>query len=163
MQNSLRSRKKLNAEIMYDMRRQGMSNKQIAENMGIAVSTVYDHIGKKSMAVRHAEEQNKPPVVDVPVANTAVISAESGFKPFAPEAVTFVHPPANKPLLAVVSAKYTMHGELCQYTIDTSAGTVELVEGASMVTGMLDRDTIRRFIEELEQVSDMLGGKRGIV
>lgn len=162
MQNSLRSRKKLNAEIMYDMRRHGMSNKQIAENLGIAVSTVYDHIGKKSMAVRHAEEQNKPPVVDVPVANTAVISAENGFKPFMPEAVT-LSPPANKPLLAVVSAKYTMQGELCQYTIDTSAGTVELVEGASMVTGMLDRDTIRRFIEELEQVSDMLEGKRWIV
>lgn len=56
-----------------------------------------------------------------------------------------------------------MQGELCQYAIDTRAGTVEMVEGASMVTGMLDRDTIRRFIEELEQVSDMLEGKRGIV
>lgn len=93
MQNSLRSRKKLNAEIMYDMRRQGMSNKQIAENLGIAVSTVYDHIGKKSMAVRHAEEQNKPPVIDAPVVNTAVISAENGFKPFMPEAVTLSTPP----------------------------------------------------------------------
>lgn len=92
MQNSLRSRKKLNAEIMYDMRRQGMSNKQIAENLGISVSTVYDHIGKKSMAVRHAEEQNKPPVVDVPVANAAVISEENGFKPFTPQTVT-VHRP----------------------------------------------------------------------
>lgn len=104
MQNSLRSRKKLNDEIMYDMRRQGMSNKQIAENLGIAVSTVYDHIGKKSLAVRHAEEQNKPPVVDVPVANTAVISAENGFKTFAPQAVTLATHPANKQLLAVVSA-----------------------------------------------------------
>lgn len=96
MQNSLRSRKKLNAEIMYDMRRQGMSNKQIAENLGIAVSTVYDHIGKKSMAVKHAEEQNKPPVVDVPVVNTAVISAENGFKPFVPEAVTLSTPPCEQ-------------------------------------------------------------------
>lgn len=93
MQNSLRSRKKLNAEIMYDMRRQGMSNKQIAENLGIAVSTVYDHIGKKSMAVRHAEEQNKPPVIDEIVANTAAISAENGFKPFVPEAATLCPPP----------------------------------------------------------------------
>lgn len=58
-----------------------------------------------------------------------------------------------------MSAKYTMQGELCQYTIDTAAGTVELVEGASMVTGMLDKGTIRRFIEELEQVSEMLEKK----
>lgn len=43
MQNSLRSRKKLNAEIMYDMRRQGMSNKQIAENLHIGIHRLWPH------------------------------------------------------------------------------------------------------------------------
>ena len=65
-------------------------------------------------------------------------------------------PPVKKPLLAILSAKYTMQGEMCQYVIDTNAGTVEMVEGASMVTGILDKQTIRRFIEELEQVDGML-------
>ena len=170
--NSLkRSRKKVDAEIMYEMRRQGMTNKQIAENLGVAVSTVYATIGRLSESVKHAEVQGKPPVVDVPMA-----TKENGFLPFANKEPAFTPPAAQKPpflpcsarvaeekaqekkkpLLTVLSAKYTMQGELCQYTIDTNAGTVEMVEGVSLVSGMLDKTTIRRFILELEQVDEML-------
>ena len=171
--NSLkRSRKKVDAEIMYEMRRQGMTNKQIAENLGVSVSTVYATIGRLSESVKHAEVQGKPPVVDSPM-----VTEENGFLPFANKEPAFAPPPAaqkppflpcsarvaeekaqekKKPLLTVLSAKYTMQGELCQYTIDTNAGTVEMVEGVSLVSGMLDKTTIRRFILELEQVDEML-------
>lgn len=45
MQNPLRtSKKKIGSEIMYEMRRQGMTNNAIAKNLGVAVSTVYQHI-----------------------------------------------------------------------------------------------------------------------
>lgn len=82
MQNSLRtSRQKIDAEIMYSLRRQGMTNKQIADNLGVTPTTVYRHIGRMSEAVKHAEVQHKPPVVDAPV-----ISPENGFKPFVSEA-----------------------------------------------------------------------------
>lgn len=61
--NSLtRPRKKVDAEIMYEMRRQGMTNKQIAEALGVHFTTVYSYIGRMSEAVKHAEVQNKPPV-----------------------------------------------------------------------------------------------------
>lgn len=155
--NSLKkSRKKIDAEIMYEMRRQNMTNKQIADSLGVCVSTVYKTIGRKSEAVKHAEVQNKPPVVEKILEEMYVIDAEAGFKPFVPKPKEVEAPPVKKPLLAILSAKYTMQGELCQYVIDTNAGTVEMVEGASMVTGILDKQTIRRFIEELEQVDGML-------
>lgn len=83
MQNPLRtSKKKIDSEIMYEMRRQGMTNNAIAKNLGVTVKTVYNHIGKMSYAVKNAEAQNKPPVVDTPVVGKPVISAENGFKPF---------------------------------------------------------------------------------
>ena len=76
--NSLkRSRKKVDAEIMYEMRRQGMTNKQIAENLGVAVSTVYTTIGRLSESVKHAEVQGEPPVVDAPI-----VTEENAFLPF---------------------------------------------------------------------------------
>lgn len=55
MGNALkRSRKKVDAEIMYEMRRQGMTNKQIAEALGVHFTTVYSYIGRMSEAVKHA-------------------------------------------------------------------------------------------------------------
>lgn len=155
--NSLKkSRKKIDAEIMYEMRRQDMTNKQIADALGVHVSTVYANIGRKPEAVKHAEVQHKPPVVEKPIEEVSKIDVGAGFKPFIPKPKEVEAPPVKKPLLAILSAKYTMQGEMCQYVIDTNAGTVEMVEGASMVTGILDKQTIRRFIEELEQVDSML-------
>lgn len=170
--NSLkRSRKKVDAEIMYEMRRQGMTNKQIAENLGVHFTTVYSHIGRMSEAVKHAEVQNKPPVIARPADDKLVKTEPEMLKimadekpasaekpPFRPCSVRTAEEKAakEKPLLTVLSAKYTMQGELCQYTIDTNAGTVEMVEGVSFVSGMLDKTTIRRFILELEQVDEML-------
>jgi len=155
--NSLtKSRKKIDAEIMYEMRRQGKTNLQIAKALEVHPSTVYNYIGRMSEAVKHAEVQNKPPVVDKPKTETRVMSAEADFKPFVPKPKEVEGQAVKKPLLAILSAKYTMQGEMCQYIIDTSAGTVEMAEGNSMVTGILDKQTIRRFIEELEQVDEML-------
>ena len=65
-------------------------------------------------------------------------------------------PPKQRPFLTVLSAKYTMQGEMCQYIIDTAAGTVEMPESASMVSGTLDKSTISRFIDELIQVRDLI-------
>lgn len=45
---------------MLELRKQGMTNKQIAQEIGCGVSTVYENIGKRSMDVRKAAEQNKP-------------------------------------------------------------------------------------------------------
>lgn len=45
---------------MLELRKEGLTNKQIAKEIGCGVSTVYENIGKRSMDVRKAAEQNKP-------------------------------------------------------------------------------------------------------
>lgn len=171
MGNALtRSRKKVDAEIMYEMRRQGMTNKQIAENLGVAISTVYTNIGRMSEAVKHAEVQNKPPVIDRPVDDKLVKTEPEMLKIMADEKPASAEKPPFRPcsvrtaeekaakekpqLLKLEFAQYTMRGSLCQYVVDTSDLSVELMNG--VVTGLLDDETIGRFIDELAQVRDML-------
>lgn len=51
---------------MLELRKLGMTNKQIAQELGCGVTTVYENIGKRSMDVRKAAEQNKPcPVPEI--------------------------------------------------------------------------------------------------
>lgn len=45
---------------MLELRKEGLTNKQIAQEIGCGVTTVYENIGKRSMDVRKAAEQNKP-------------------------------------------------------------------------------------------------------
>lgn len=164
-----KSKKNIDAEIMYEMRRQGMTNKQIAGSLGVYISTVYNYIGRKSEAVKHAEVQNKPPVVDkapneaisiqtADAIRNAVTKAEN--PPFRPCSVRTAEEKAlkeKKPLLALLSAKYTLRGSVCQYILDTDDETVEMIGG--IVTGLLDRETISQFVDELNQVREMLERK----
>ena len=92
-----RSRKKVDAEIMYEMRRQGMTNKQIAENLGVHFTTVYSHIGRMSEAVKHAEVQNKPPVIDRPVEDTLVKTEPEMLKIMAEEKPAAAEKPPFRP------------------------------------------------------------------
>lgn len=171
MGNALtRSRKKVDAEIMYEMRRQGMTNKQIAESLGVHFTTVYSHIGRMSEAVKHAEVQNKPPVIDRPADDKLVKTEPEMLKIMADEKPASAEKPPFRPcsvrtaeekaakekpqLLKLEFAQYTMRGSLCQYVVDTSDLSVELMNG--VVSGLLDDETISRFIDELVLVRDML-------
>ena len=95
--------------------------------------------------------QHKPPVVDK---STGCTETPKIVPETVPEERPTVCTPA--PILTVLSVKYTMHGELCQYVIDTAAKTVEMPDGGSIVSGFLDVTTIPRFIAELNQVYDMM-------
>ena len=148
------TRRKYDAELMYEMRRQDMTNKQIADQLGIAVSTVYSAIGRKSEAVKHAEVQNKPPVVHTPPQELAKTDEKPAFRPLSMRVAEEKASAEESPILSLLSAKYTMRGSLCQYIIDTKDGSVELTEG--IVTGLLDKVTIRRFMDELAQVEKMM-------
>lgn len=51
---------------MLTMRRQGMSNKQIASALGVSPTTIYKYIGRKSDAVKVAHMQNRAPGYVIP-------------------------------------------------------------------------------------------------
>lgn len=44
--------KDLSMSELLELRAEGMTNKQIAEQLGVSVSTVYNYIGRRSQAVK---------------------------------------------------------------------------------------------------------------
>ena len=64
MANDMNLRRKLtddvNISTMLSMRRDGMTNKQIAYALGVSPTTIYKYIGRMSDAVKVAQMQNRP-------------------------------------------------------------------------------------------------------
>lgn len=60
--------KDIDVSTMRSMREQGMTNKQIANALGVAPTTVYRYIGRMSQDVKYAEIQNKPSPIGKAVA-----------------------------------------------------------------------------------------------
>ena len=54
-------------------------------------------------------------------------------------------------LLQVVSTRMVLKGSLCNFTVDSESGTIEMSDG--VMSGILDRDTVIRFIAELSEAS----------
>lgn len=170
---------------MRKLREEGLTNKKIAERMGISVSSVYRHIGRKSQDVKYAEIQNKPsPIktefkydssslvvvhdVDIPKENTieevkvekpAVVETETVSNLINENAIDIpvevekeedvVVESSN--LLQVLSTRMVLKGSLCNFTVDSESGTIEMNDG--IMSGILDRDTVIRFIAELSEAS----------
>ncbi len=158
---------KLDVDIqtLRSMREQGMTNKQIADNLGISVSTVYRYIGRKSQQVKYDEIQNKPcavpnptgfveeePVAEEEIVEDPVLKEEPVEEPVAEEPKEAE--PAKEGLLTVLSSKMKLQGSLCNYEIDTDTGSIEMTDG--IINGLLDRQTVERFLSELREVADTL-------
>ena len=172
MQNLKRSlRLDVDIQTLRSMREQGMTNKQIANNLGISVSTVYRYLGRKSQEVKYNEIQNKPCPVPNPTGFIELPKPEEkepeGYIPESNELKeneeTIMHYetprnsgryPDSSPLLRMISSRFKLQGSLCNYEVDTDSGTIEMQEG--IITGLLDGDTVRRFLSELNEVADML-------
>lgn len=188
---------------MRKLREEGLTNKKIAERMGISISSVYRYIGRKSQDVKYAEIQNKPSpvktefkidssslmvvhdidipkkevveeikeekpdVVEVKTENTIDIPKEEGIEEEKPAVVeakienTIDIPVEEKKeedvvvestnLLQVLSTRMELKGSLCNFTVDSKSGTIEMSDG--VMSGILDRDTVIRFIAELSEAS----------
>lgn len=156
---------KLDVDIqtLRSMREQGMTNKQIADNLGVSVSTIYRYIGRKSQQVKYDEIQNKPcpvpnPTGFVEIPKPKPEKKEEPIKPKedipAKEIVVTHEKPDSSPLLRMISSRFKLQGSLCNYEVDTDSGTIEMQEG--IITGLLDKDTVRRFLSELNEVANML-------
>ena len=151
-----RSRKNIDAETMYEMRRQGMGNAEIAKQLGVSRTTVHNYIGKQGSSVKRAEWTPKKVVIDP---ERAVVDhpKNADKPPFMPLSARVAQENTNEAasFLTLDFAQYNMKGELWRYIIDTSDGTVELMSVGNG-SGLLDKSTIGRFIKELQQVEKIL-------
>lgn len=170
--------KKDDIQAMHRLRSEGYTNKQIANSLGICVSTVYAHIGRMSQEVKYAEVQNKPcPVkkefkfdsstlmvvhdVDIPKPDEQIEEPKHAEPIEEPKPVITDTPVETenvkedntvmetKSLLQILSTRMVLKGSLCNFTVDSESGTIEMSDG--IMSGILDRDTIDRFISELSE------------
>lgn len=164
MKNTLRDDKRI--QKMLELRKQGLTNKQIANDLGCAVSTVYENIGKRSISVQKAEEQNKPcPIPEkvdhIPEAEETK-QEEKTMPSIIPAKPPITSPKANT--IGVLSIRkevriLELNGTICNYKVNTGSGEIELIsfpDRASLVEGILDRRALDSMISELQSIRTLL-------
>ena len=155
-------RRKLSQDVsiseMLTMRQNGLTNKQIADQLEVSVSTVYQYIGRRSEAVKHAAVQGKPcPIFDAPhetvpesLPEPDKVTEEN--EPVKEETPKAVRLPTNMNVLKE-SHTYDLQGLVCVFHVDTGCRTVEMKdEHNGTMTGMIDAYDLPAFIRELQEV-----------
>lgn len=67
-----------------------------------------------------------------------------------------VHKPQPEPsLFEVLSTRTVLKGSLCNWIVDTESGSIEMTDG--VLSGLLDKDSLKRYMDELNAVAKMLG------
>ena len=159
--------KDLSMSELLELRAEGMTNKQIAEQLGVSVSTVYNYIGRRSQAVKYAEVQNKPcPVLALvvdepnPLAERKYIPKE--FEIY--EEMSEVEAPIGLPIINERQV-YDLQGTACTFTVDTGSDCVVIGEDEnSLIKGIIQINSIPKLILELQQIMDIVDeSKKGIV
>ena len=156
----------VSANEMREMRRLGMTNKQIADSLEISPTTVYRYIGKRSQDIEWTSLQ-KQPTIDYTAAQVAKREPEedtkeevkADTKAEAKEEAK-IEEEGSKVLELVREVKIIdLRGALCTYHVDQRTGDVELGSDReeSIVYGMVSGDMLTRFIEELSEIRTMLG------
>ena len=149
--------REISAGELLTMREQGMTNTDIARHLDISLPTVRKYIGPtpaeltnraRQEGARKAREQK----------SAQQVSAEDTAQQPVPEP----EPTEKTPAMRIVAERRIceLEGSLCNYEVDTGAGSVSLKDGASpaVVMGELDRASLDRFIRELQEVRKLMGG-----
>ena len=162
--NMLKRRAKIpeeTIELMKQYRMDGYTNKQIAEMVGVGVASVYDHIGKRSMDVRKAGEQNKPiPRTSVEQPEFVIESADDVRERIREEMkemgeVVHMNNTMNGSGLSLLAVHEIMElqGGVCVYKIDSDSECVELLDkNGGQLTGIIDYASIPQLITELQYI-----------
>lgn len=158
---SMRRCRKLSDEIsineLLELRQEDLSNKQIADRLGVSPTTIYRYIGKRSMAVRKAEEQNKPCPIS-PKTEIQPVRQERNGEWTAMKKYERDQSPKSSALRVIrESHVLDLQGSFCVFHIDTSTKTVELKDDANgTLVGLMNMDDLPQFIEELKSVNEMI-------
>lgn len=128
--------KDVDMKTLYAMRESGMSNAEIANQLGVCSRTIHNYIGS-------CKKQGGASV------NTIGMSVETD------------HETPTKCVLTVEKLQYELAGKVCRYQVDTGDKTFTLLAGDSSVTQgivALSTEQIPLLISELQAVLRMIGG-----
>lgn len=172
-------RRKLSHDIdistLLSMRQDGMTNKQIADSLGVSPTTIYNYIGKKSVAAKVAQMQNR--TVSSAISSQTLESKAEKLetvpmnKSKAEETVSLeqfecqqtAEIAASEPeekwkemgtALRVISSRLALQGNLCKYIVETENDSIE-IDGGDILKGLLDSTALSLLIDELMEIRKM--------
>lgn len=150
---------------LLELRAEGLTNKQIAQRIGVSPSTIYKYIGKMSRSVKAAEEQNKPCPVNKDLSGYYREEYDEQFvKPVEIPETNEVVEEEEKPVvntqehgtLRIIREVriLDLDGILCNYHVDPLSGDIEF--RGDVINGLLDKASLKSFIDELVEISKMM-------
>lgn len=136
-------RKRLSDDVsiseLLEMRKEGLTNREIAERLDVSPTTIYHYIGKAGRIAKPA------PHVEMREGETMFTSR--------------IVPEPQKSTLKIIRESHTidLRGAHCAYHIDTLSDTVELKdEDGTMIVGFIKAEDIPSFVNELLEVYGMM-------
>lgn len=156
---------------LKQLRSEGLTYNQIAKRLDISENTVWRYLHKSGMTQIDEPKKDSSPkikveipyrpkeqIMDIPYNNPVpakfekdiVILSDQERKKRDLEA--FAKTSTLKLTEEII--KWKFEGVLCNYKVNKTTGEIEMVEGA--ISGLLDRNTISKFIAELEELEQKL-------
>lgn len=158
---------------LKQLRSEGLTYDEIAKRLDISKNTVARHL--KGVAIEEKQPRNDSSKlrVDIPYRpHEAVMDipwekANEIITPYSEDAIV-THPESTKHALEELAKKFNpstlkmtkeiiqwkFEGALCNYNVDKNTGEIEMVNGA--ICGLLDKNTISKFIAELNEIQQLL-------
>lgn len=153
--------KDVSSQEMRELRAQGLTNKKIAERLGVSVATIYRYIGKASYDPTYAEAKKSD------IQKTEKVHIEYQKHPDPVEIPEVTEEPKkvvadtkkdNHNILKVLNMECTTEygGTFCKFRYNTKTEEVEMLDG--VVEGILDKKGLRQFIAELTELDSRTAG-----
>lgn len=160
----------LNKDELLKMRSERfMSNSQIAHELGVSQSTIYNLIGAmpkemlrekrkewgyKGALIKYGYDYQNPPTED-PAAQETAIPAPAAIQPELPKAEERI-----KPALALKPSVLQLWGDFGHYTISEARDRIDVENEEGRVLIAVPAEKLDAFIAELSAISRNLAGSR---
>ena len=156
---------------LKQLRSEGLTYNQIAKRLDVSENTVWRYLHKEGMTQNDEPKKDSSPKikVEIPYRPKEQIMDIPWNEPvpakFEKDIVILPDQERKKRVLEEFAKtstlklteeiiKWKFEGVLCNYKVNKTTGEIEMVEGA--ISGLLDRNTISKFIAELEELEQKL-------
>ena len=156
---------------LKQLRSEGLTYNQIAKRLDVSENTVWRYLHKEGMTQNDEPKKDSSPKikVEIPYRPKEPVMEIPWHEPtpakFEKDIVILPDQERKKRVLEEFAKtstlklteeiiKWKFEGVLCNYKVNKTTGEIEMVEGA--ISGLLDRNTISKFIAELEELEQKL-------